>query len=235
MTATLQGYGVDVSKMIAVGAPTGTALVATSPHDNQIIVVAGANSKVDAGLEKSLEVMPGDICLTQMETPASAATALFSMAKSAGATTVLNAAPASMAVRELLPLCDILVVNEAELFLLAGADEGLNDAALLSYRDRMGMSGGQALVATMGADGLAIVRSGTVLRIPGHKVDVIDTTGAGDCFCGYLAAGLARGDDLATAAIEANVAGSIAVQALGAAASIPDRSAVLERLQQCSA
>ena len=235
MTATLQGYGVDVSKMIAVGAPTGTALVATSPHDNQIIVVAGANSKVDAGLEKSVEVMPGDICLTQMETPASAATALFSMAKSAGATTVLNAAPASMAVRELLPLCDILVVNEAELFLLAGADEGLNDAALLSYRDRMGMSGGQALVATMGADGLAIVRSGTVLRIPGHKVDVIDTTGAGDCFCGYLAAGLARGDDLATAAIEANVAGSIAVQALGAAASIPDRSAVLERLQRCSA
>jgi ribokinase len=235
MIATLRGYGVDVSKMISVEASTGTAFVATSPTDNQIIVVAGANSKVDVRLATSVKIMPSDVCVTQMETPVTAAKAFFGMAKAAGATTVLNAAPASAAARGLLPLCDILVVNEAELFFLAGADEGLSDAALISYKDRMRMGGGQVLIATMGADGLAIVRSGSVLRIPAHRVDVVDTTGAGDCFCGYLAAGLARGSCPGTAAIEANAASSIAVQMLGAAASIPVRSAVLEKLDQCSA
>lgn len=231
MMEALQGYGVDISHVTSVDAPTGLALVATSPDDNQIIVVAGANGMVDADLARHVRVEPGDICLTQMETPAVAARTLFGRARATGATTILNAAPASMAAKDLLPLCDILVVNEAELFLLAGADgEALQDEALLSYMDRMGIGPGQAMIVTMGADGLAIVRNGSVSHIAAHLIDIVDTTGAGDCFCGYLAAGLARGADLESAAVEANAAASIAVQALGAAGSIPARAAVLERL-----
>lgn len=94
----------------------------------------------------------------------------------------------------------------------------------------LGLDHGQTLLVTLGADGVAIVAASGVQRIAGRPTAVVDTTGAGDCFCGYLAAGLARGDRIEHAAAEANMAASIAVQSLGAAASIPDRIAVLHGL-----
>jgi ribokinase len=206
--------------------------VATSPHDNQIIHIAGANSDVDVALAAEADLGPEDVCLAQMETPVPATAALFQRARANRARTILNAAPASTAARELLPLSDLLIVNESELALLAGSDVGsmLNDKGLLSSRSRLGLEPGQTLLITLGADGLAIVRQHTVQRIAGRPAKVIDTTGAGDCFCGYLAAGLARGDALERSAIEANAAGSIAVQSFGAAASIPDRATMLQSL-----
>lgn len=232
MVDALKGFGVDTGRIRTNTGSTGLALVATSREDNQIIVVAGANGTVDAELANSLDIAPGYCCLTQMETPVGAARSLFERARSERATTILNAAPATEAARQLLPLCDVLVVNETELFLLAEAtdDSSLDDSALLLYFERMKLSEDQALVVTMGPHGSAIVRDGAVTRIAGHQAVVVDTTGAGDCFCGYLAAGLARGDDLETAAIEANAAASMAVQSLGAASAIPARSSVLERL-----
>lgn len=232
MVDALESFGVDTSRIRTTEGPTGLALVATSRVNNQIIVVAGANGTVDAELANSLDIAPGYSCLTQMETPVAAARSLFEQARSAKATTILNAAPATAAAQQLLPLCDVLVVNETELFLLAEVPDNssLDDVALLLYFERMRLSEDQALVVTMGPQGSAIVRHGVVTRIAGHRATVVDTTGAGDCFCGYLAAGLARGDDLAMAAVEANAAASIAVQSLGAASAIPARSSVLERL-----
>ena len=232
MVDALKSFGVDTSHIRTNAGATGLALVATSREDNQIIVVAGANGTVDAELANSLDIAPGYCCMTQMETPVGAARSLFEQARSAKATTILNAAPATNDALQLLPLCDVLVVNETELFLLADVsdDSSLDDVALLLYFERMALSEDQALVVTMGPQGSAIVSHGAVTRIAGHPATVVDTTGAGDCFCGYLAAGLARGDDLATAAVEANAAASLAVQSLGAAGAIPARSSVLERL-----
>jgi ribokinase len=140
---------------------------------------------------------------------------------------MLNAAPASEAVLPLLPLTDILVVNEGELELLgrglSDPDHGDMTAALA----HLGPSLPRIVIVTLGAKGLAIVRDGAVRHTPGWPAKVVDTTGAGDCFCGYLAAGLARGDSLESAASEANFAASIAVQSLGAANSIPSRSAII--------
>lgn len=233
MIAALAGNGVDTRRVRVTPSATGCALVATSPRDNQIIHIAGANSDVDAALAADADLSPGDVCLAQMETPVPATAALFQRARAVGARTMLNAAPASASVRKILPLCDLLIVNESELALLAGSDDGsmLDDKGLLSSRARLGLRDDQTLVVTLGADGLATVGGNSVRRIAGQPADVVDTTGAGDCFCGYLAAGLARGESVERAALEANVAASIAVQSLGAAASVPDRATVLHSLR----
>jgi ribokinase len=230
MMAALASHGVDVGKVRVTASATGCALVATSPQDNQIIHIAGANNDVDAALAAEVDLARGDVCLAQMETPDAATTALFQRARASGAFTILNAAPASAAARALLPLCDLLVVNESELAWLAGPDGTslLDDKGLLASRIGLGLMPHQVLVLTLGADGLAIVGEEGVQRVAGRPVRVIDTTGAGDCFCGYLAAGLARGDSIERSAVEANIAASIAVQSFGAAASIPDRTTMLQ-------
>ena len=232
MVAALHSYGVDTGRVCATSSATGCAVVATSPQDNQIIHIAGANSDVDAALTTEPDLGPEDVCLAQLETPIPATAALFQRARATGACTILNAAPASTAALSLLPLCDILIVNESELALLARSDAGsvLDDKSLLSSRSLLGLQSGQTLVVTLGADGLAIVGQDPIQRIAGRPATVVDTTGAGDCFCGYLAAGLARGDTMDQAAVEANVAASIAVQSFGAAASIPNRATVLQQL-----
>lgn len=232
MIAALASHGVDTRLVRATSSSTGCALVATSPQDNQIIHIAGANNDVDPALATEADLGPEDVCLAQMETPVAATAALFQRARTAGSCTILNAAPASAAARELLPLCDLLIVNESELTLLAGPDSGLllDDDGLLSSRSRLGLEPRQTLLVTLGADGLAIIGQDTVRRIAGLPAKVIDTTGAGDCFCGYLAAGLAQGIIMEQAAVEANVAASIAVQSFGASASIPDRATVLQSL-----
>ena len=232
MIAALARHGVDTGRVRETSSATGCALVATSPQDNQIIHIAGANADVDATIAAEIDLGPHDVCLAQMETPVAATAALFQRARTVEAMTILNAAPASVAARELLPLCNLLIVNESELALLANSDAQavLDDAALLACRDRLGLGNEQTLLITLGADGLAIAEESAVLRIAGRPAKVVDTTGAGDCFCGYLAAGLARGDGMERAAIEANAAASIAVQSLGAASSIPTRTAMLQRL-----
>jgi ribokinase len=232
MTAAIAAYGVDVSHVRATLSSTGCAIVATSPQNNQIIHIAGANANVDAGSIHHIDLDPGTVCLAQMETPVAAIAALFRRARAIGGCTILNAAPSTIAARELIPICDILVVNEIELALLTDGAVGIDiaDAELLSGREKLGLSGHQALVVTLGAGGLALAQNGIVIRIAGLAVSVVDTTGAGDCFCGYLAAGIARGDSMESAAREANVAASMAVQSLGAASSIPDRATVLRSM-----
>jgi Sugar kinases, ribokinase family len=233
MVAALDSYGVDTGRVRATSSATGCAVVATSPIDNQIIHIAGANSDVDAAMAAQVDLGPDDVCLAQMETPVAATAALFQNARAAGACTILNAAPASIAALSLLPLCDLLIVNEGELAVLAGSDAGLalDDDSLLSSRRLLGLQPDQSLLVTLGAKGLAIIKADEIQRIAGRQATVVDTTGAGDCFCGYLAAGLARGDAIGRAAVEANAAASIAIRSLGAAASIPGRDAVLQSLE----
>jgi ribokinase len=128
-----------------------------------------------------------------------------------------------------LPLTDILVVNESELGLLTGhhIESGASDAELTDALADLAASPPQVVIITLGAQGLVIARGDDLHRIAGEPARIVDTTGAGDCLCGYLAAGLARGDSLELAAIEANVAASIAVQSLGAASSVPSRSTIM--------
>lgn len=230
MKQALNDYGVEISRIATSDVPTGCALVITSSHDNQIVVVPGANHALTTDLVADLAIESADVCLTQLETPAAVASLLFERAQKAGATTILNAAPANEGAALLLPLTDILIVNETELGILAGkhipADP--SDGVLVDAIRTLTSAYSLIVIVTLGAQGLIIANDEKARRVSGRLAAVVDTTGAGDCFCGYLAAGLARGARLDDAVAEANVAASIAVQSLGAASSVPPRSTILD-------
>jgi ribokinase len=148
---------------------------------------------------------------------------LFGHGRSLGTVNILNPAPAKSIDGGLLGLVDILVPNETELALLSGAaitedssDEEIETAArsLISHSD-------QRIVVTLGPRGALAAVGEETLRVPGRPVTPVDTTGAGDCFVGTLAAALARGKPFADALTAANTAASLSVQKEGAGPSMP--------------
>lgn len=191
------------------GVATGRALIGVADSgENSIIVVPGANATV------TIEHLPRcTVVLAQLEVPLPTIAEAFRLARAAGATTVLNPAPAQTLDRELLSLCDIVVPNEHEAELLGGVD------ALLAL-------GATAVVTTLGAQGAAVstpdgATGHTTVLIAPFVVDAIDTTAAGDTFCGALCARLAAGDDLPRALRFASAAAAISTTRPGAVPSIP--------------
>lgn len=185
--------------------PSGVAQVLVyEDGDNSIAVAAGAN----AGL--SISTIPdARIVVSSCEVPLEATRAAFALARKAGATTVLNPAPARELPAELIVLCDVLVANETEFAQLPDT------------------TGVKAIVVTLGARGCRLLRpNGTSLELPAHPVRVVDTVGAGDTFVGALAAALARGDALERALAWANAAAGLSVTGRGALGGMPTRDAV---------
>lgn len=227
----LDDAGVDTrSVQRRTGPPTGAALiVVTTSGENTIVVVPGANGTLDEYAVGAAQGSRGDVFVTQYETPLSTAVAFFAHGREVGATCVLNPAPATPTSPELLELVDVLVLNETELALLSGqpitadsSDSEIADA--VGNLHDSGLSG--AAVATLGARGaLAITQEG-VLRVDGHHVTVVDTTGAGDCFVGSLAAELASRSPIPTALDFANAAAGLCVTRAGAGPSMPTRPEV---------
>jgi len=220
---TASAADVDVSGVRHLPGATGTAWVLVQADgDNAIVVDGAANAAFDALTEaERATVAAGRVLVAQLETPLSAVTEAAIAARAAGVTFVLNAAPARPLDNDLLALVDVLVVNEHEAL-------HLTDAQRAAVR---------ALVVTLGADGARVVDADGERSVPGVPADVVDTTGAGDTFTGYLAAALATGATLDQACARAVVAGALAVETSGATASIPtaaDVDAGLDRLDHRS-
>jgi ribokinase len=213
----LQGAGVNTDAVLTAEAPTGTALITVAGGDNTIVVVAGANGLLTPKHLADFEPEKGDVVVAQYETPIQTTAEAFKKAKASGAITVLNPAPAADVPQELLALVDFLVVNEHEYKIIYSE---LPDADSLKIqvqsRDFMGN-----LVVTLGRDGAMALFAGEYYRQAGVVVDAVDSTGAGDCFVGYFAAGLADGLDPAVSIERANRAAAISVTRVGAASSIP--------------
>lgn len=204
------GEGIDVRDVVSVAAPTGRALIAVDARgENQIVVVPGANAR----LAPSSEIPLCRVALAQLEIPVDTVTAAFRAARLDGATTVLNPAPATHLPEDLLDQCDVVVPNEHEIDLLGGAAE---------LRRR----GVGSVVVTLGSEGVLIVDDAGERHIAAHRVETVDSTGAGDAFCGTLAARLAAGDDLDTAVRVASAAGALATTREGAVPSLPRASEV---------
>lgn len=225
----LESTGVDVSGVgISSSAPTGTALITVADGDNTIVVVAGANGDVSNDILEELVLSPNDVVLTQFETPTSTSTALFLAARVVGARTVLNPAPAMEIPPDLLSLVDYLIVNESEFALTFGFEPTAEiPADCKAFQTFEGV-----VIATIGARGVLVWVQGRRAHpehIAGLSVDAVDSTAAGDCFCGYFAAGLARGASLDDALRIANRAAAISVTRIGAAASIPLLAEVKDR------
>ncbi len=187
-----------------LGTPTGRALIGVSDSgDNAIIVVPGANATV------TIDELPmARVVLAQLEVPIETVRQAFRLARGAGATTVLNPAPAQHLPPDLLALCDVVVPNEHEVELLGGVDQ------LLAL-------GARAVVVTEGSKGATLHRDGRVERIAPFTVTPIDTTGAGDTFCGVLCARIAAGDHLSVALRHASAAAALSTTRAGAVPSIP--------------
>lgn len=226
LRAFLRSVGVDTEEVLTVPGPTGTALIVVAKSENVIVVVPGANDTV-RGDQLVDRARAGDIVISQFEIPIPAITQCFVSAKGAGARTILNPAPAAQIAPQLMAATDIVIVNEMELGLLVGREprDG-SDAVGLSRQLRH--SPEQVVIVTLGANGVSMLANQDALVLGGREVEAVDTTGAGDCFVGAFAAGLARGDDLRTAVETANVAASICVTRAGAGPSMPDWGEVQE-------
>src|SRR5262249_45835188 len=153
----------------------------------------------------------------------------FAKGKAEGGKTILNPAPAIAGISEVLPYTDIVVLNETELAFYAGANEE-SASTLRGASERLRYSPEQTIVVTLGAEGAFVLDRDQTHTIPGRKAEAVDTTGAGDCFVGALAAQLALNVGLVDAVAYANVAASLSVERLGAASSMPNREEVEKML-----
>lgn len=228
----LEAAGTDLTSVQRRPGPTGTALILVGGDgENMIAVVPGANGTVDqAQAEDAVAAMSaGDVLMLQLEVPGSAVEAAMMAAKAKGVITILNTAPLTEDAARLAALADVVVANETEFERLAGVDalDALERVALLQ---EMHLRTGQTFIITLGGEGVIAMRDGTLYRAAGLVIDPVDTVGAGDTFCGYIAAGLAQGLAFETALRRAAVAGSLACLKAGAQPSIPVAADVASRL-----
>jgi ribokinase len=222
----LRAGTVDVAGIRAVDAPTGCAtILVDDAGENAIVVVPGANERVDPDAVPDAVLGAGTVLLLQHEVPSSANAALVARAARAGTRIVLNAAPARPLNRKLLAMIATLIVNVSEAAALAPlfgwpAEAGAFAAAAAAAID------GLEVVVTRGAAGAISVRGHDRIHVPAPNVEVIDTTGAGDAFVGAFAAALDAGDDRPRALSIAIAAGSLACTMHGAQPALPARDAI---------
>src|SRR5262245_39349588 len=210
------------SVRVTAGIATGVAIISVAEGDNAIIVASGANMQLTPADVADLPLRQGDICVGQFEVPPAATEAVFRRARAAGATTIFNAAPAQPMPATLLEVTDLLVVNELELATIAGTTlRNTTRLAEIAAAAQTLARDGRVVIATLGEHGAVAVDRDGAHAVPGRKVAVVDTTGAGDCFVGALAAMLASGTDRMTALDRANMAAALSVQRPGAAPSMP--------------
>ena len=220
--ASLRGAGVHLHTVRAPDQPTGTAFICVSDQaENAITVAPGANNALRPG---DLPALAGfSHLLLQLETPLQTVTAYAQAARAQGVTVVLNAAPARALPADLLALVDVLVVNEGELTTLSP-----QPGTLAQKLERLAVPCG---VVTLGARGCCARQDGRWWLQAGFTVDALDTTAAGDTFCGALTAALSRQEPLAAALRQASAAGALACTRLGAQSSIPTQAEVSAFLQ----
>jgi ribokinase len=161
---------------------------------------------------------PGTTLLLQMEVPAAETEALIHRARARGARIILNLAPAAPLAEDALRALDIWVLNETEAAWLAAHLGCKPDADGL--RARLGIT----VIRTLGEAGCEFAADAGLMCIPAHKVDVVDTTAAGDCFTGVLAAALDRGTNLREALRRASVAAALCCTRRGTQNSLPARA-----------
>ncbi|MCK1280272.1 ribokinase [Bradyrhizobium sp. 61] len=224
----LGAQGIDLGPVRDADTHSGTAIITVAASDNTIVVIPGSNALVSTDDVADVPLAKGDVAVSQFEITLPTIAAFFQRARSAGATTLLNPAPAQKMSAELLALVDILVLNETELGFLAGVElsDGDEAATIIDVARQLQAREDQTICVTLGKRGVLALAGREEFAVPGRAVKAVDTTGAGDCFVGALAAQLAEGVPLRTALAFANAAASISVQRMGAGPSMPTAAEV---------
>lgn len=211
------------------GTSTGIASILLAEGDNSIVVVAGANAyctpeDIDQHLDK---LQAADVVLLQLEIPLKTVEYAAKKAKELGKRVILNPAPARVLPDSLYQLLDVITPNQTELALLSGM-EVTEESVQIAMQALIG-KGARQVVTTLGAEGAAFLdSSGHFGRVSGHKVQVVDTTGAGDAFNAGLAYALGSGSQLKEAISFASKVAALAVTKLGAQDGMPTIEQVLQ-------
>lgn len=216
----LQADGVDLSQVRIVPGATGIAMIFVDPRgENVIAILPGANGTMSPkDAEAALEGLGiGSILVLQQEIPQAANERALELARQRGVISILNTAPFLPTTRAIAEQASIVIANETEFQLLTGAGLDRLDAAMAEWAKAQN----QTIIVTLGPDGARAATPTGSFAVPALQVDPVDTVGAGDTFCGYLAAGLDQGLDLEASMRRAAVAASLACLKPGAQPAVP--------------
>jgi ribokinase len=240
LRASLAGAGIDVGRLRDVPGPSGVALIAVDTSAENIIVVApGANARLSTlDDEDRAAIGAADVLLCQLEIPLPFVTDAVRVARAAGTTVVLNAAPARALPADLLGAVDVLVVNQGEAATLAGPVAGVDATSHEARRSATQPAISELLldellvlvprvVMTLGAQGaLYGDRDGRRIAVDAVRVNAVDTTAAGDAFTAALAVALAEKRPVEVALRWACAAGAASASRPGASTSLPTRDEI---------
>ncbi len=208
--------------------PAGMSIVMLDKNsDNTIISIPGSENDLLPDDVRSINFTNQDIAVSQFALPEDVVYVFIKKAKDSGATTVLNTAPRVKYGRKIFELSDYVIANESEAAFFVGSSKVSQDHNIaLGYAKKLRLRHEQTVVVTLGGNGSITLSGNDSIRVPGIKVNVVDTQGAGDTFVGAFATALSERMKLKEAIEFANKAASISVQRHGAASSCPTRKEV---------
>lgn len=219
------------ASLIIDNVPSGTAMIwVDEKGENCIVITPGANKELSSEyiLKVETEITTADMVVLQMEIPYNTVKTVCELAHRQHKKVMLNVAPARRIDAGLMNLIDILVVNETEAEIISG--EKINDIGEEAMVDKLLALGAKTVVLTLGKKGCFLKNEHEFYMAPAFHVKALDTTAAGDTFCGALAAGLSRGYSWKEALKFATAAAAICVTRMGAQPSIPTEKEIHEFL-----
>lgn len=229
---SLDGYkacGIDISHVMFSDKPSGVALITVDSHaENSIVVASGANNDITPDDMDTIAgtIRSASLLLMQLEIPLSAVERAAAIAHEAGVPVVLNPAPAAKLPESLFSCVDLIIPNETEAAAITGmrvADEDSAVRAATSLKSK----GIDNVIITLGSKG-SLVCNSKISHVPAMRVNAVDTTAAGDTFCGAVCVALSEGRSLEEAVHFATAAAALSVQRFGAQDSVPTRGEVDE-------
>lgn len=233
----LQSFGLETNRIGRLaGESTGTATILHTKEDNCIVIVPGANGCMTADRIHAYkeDLAKAAVVLVQLEIPLDGVMQALELAKAAGAITVLNPAPAPSEPlpKELLQLVDVLTPNETEFAAISGQSSDVTEEELAAQMLSWEETHGNRIVVTRGSEGCSYIEKGQFETVPTLKVEVIDTTGAGDCLNAALCCGLVAGHSFSESISYAVAASSLSVTKFGAQAGMPTEKEVRTALNR---
>jgi len=231
----LKGNGVDVSNiLVSEGVSTGVAMVIVDDNgENAICISGGANLMLScADLDEHSNLIAGaDVVIMQLEIPQETAAYALQLAHHHGVTVILNPAPAPEELDPTLLEADIIIPNQDETARLCGEPvSDLHSAKLAG--SALVARGAKTVVVTLGRHGALAITEDHIAHVPSFNAKMVDSTGAGDAFCGAFAIAYAQHKDLNFATRFAAAAGALACHKFGAQPAMPHLSAITKLLQR---